>query len=109
MSGTYFVGLDVGTQTCKAVVLNEAGEAAAHGRASTPWTVTTTGSELDATALLHAATSAVRQALDGCPAGRIAGLGVASLAESGILLDHAGRPVAPVIAWHDTRDHAELA
>ena len=34
---------------------------------------------------------------------------MASLAESGVLLDRRGEPVAPVIAWHDTRDHAELA
>ena len=33
---------------------------------------------------------------------------MASLAESGVLLDQYGEPVAPVIAWHDTRDHAEL-
>jgi sugar (pentulose or hexulose) kinase len=108
MGGTFFIGLDVGTQTSKAVVLNELGKAVANGRAATPWAVTATGSELDATALLHAATSAVRQALDSCPAGSVAGLGVASLAESGILLDRTGAPIAPVIAWHDTRDHAEL-
>jgi len=108
MTGTYFVGLDVGTQTSKAVVLDESGDAVANGRAATPWTATLTGAELDAVALLHAATSAVRQALDGCPPGVVAGLGVASLAESGILLDRAGMPLAPVIAWHDTRDHAEL-
>jgi sugar (pentulose or hexulose) kinase len=34
---------------------------------------------------------------------------VASFAESGVLLDQHGDPVAPVIAWHDTRDHTELA
>ncbi len=33
---------------------------------------------------------------------------MASLGESGVLLDQRGEPVAPVIAWHDTRDHAEL-
>jgi sugar (pentulose or hexulose) kinase len=41
------------------------------------------------------------------PTGRIAGVGVASMAESGVLLGADGRPVAPVIAWHDTRDAAE--
>ena len=80
----------------------------ASGRATTPWTVTTSGAELDASALLAAAKSAVAEALADCPPGTIAGLGVASLAESGVLLDQAGEPVAPVIAWHDTRDDAEL-
>src|SRR5689334_17604033 len=108
MDATLFVGLDVGTTTSKAVVLTQDGNSVASGRATTPWTVTATGAELDATALLEAATSAVAEALADCPPGPIGGLGVASLAESGVLLDRHGRPVAPVIAWHDTRDHAEL-
>ena len=109
MRSTLFVGLDVGTQTSKAVVFTEAGEAVATGRADTPWSFTASGAELDANALLAAAKAALADALGDCPPGPIAGLGVTSLAESGVLLDHRGEPVAPVIAWHDTRDHAELA
>ena len=109
MRSTLFVGLDVGTQTSKAVVFTEAGEAVATGRADTPWSFTASGAELDANALLAAAKAALADALGACPPGPIAGLGVTSLAESGVLLDHRGDPVAPVIAWHDTRDHAELA
>ena len=108
MPGTLFVGLDVGTTTSKAVVFTEAGDPVASGRATTPWTVTDSGAELDPTALLDAAKSAVAQALADCPPGPVGGLGVASLAESGVLLDRHGESVAPVIAWHDTRDHAEL-
>ena len=109
MRSTLFVGLDVGTQTSKAVVFTEAGEAVATGRADTPWLFTASGAELDANALLAAAKAALADALGACPPGPIAGLGVTSLAESGVLLDHRGDAVAPVIAWHDTRDHAELA
>ena len=108
MQGTLFVGLDVGTTTSKAVVFTQDGDPIASGRATTPWTVTSSGAELDATALLDAAKSAVAEALGDCPPGPIGGLGVASLAESGVLLDKHCEPVAPVIAWHDTRDHAEL-
>ncbi len=107
MSSTYFVGLDVGTTTSKAVVFDETGTAVSSGRADTPWQVTTTGAELDARELLAAATTAIAEALEACPPGPITGLGVASLAESGVLLDRHGDPVAPVIAWHDTRDTAE--
>ena len=109
MRSTLFVGLDVGTKTSKAVVFTEAGDAIATGRADTPWSFTASGAELDANALLAAAKAALAEALHACPPGPIAGLGVASLAEAGVLLDHRGEPVAPVIAWHDTRDHAELA
>lgn len=103
-----FIGLDVGTTSSKAVVFTEAGDPVASGRARTPWTTTATGAELDATALLDAAISAVADALAECPPGVIGGLGVASLAESGVLLDRYGEPAAPVIAWHDTRDADEL-
>src|SRR4051812_17627918 len=109
MRGTLFVGLDVGTTTSKAVVFTEDGEPVASGRATTPWTVTTSGAELDAIALLDAVKSAVAEAVADCPPGAIGGLGVASIAESGILLDQHGEPVAPVIAWHAPRDHAERA
>ena len=108
MPGTLFVGLDVGTTTSKAVVFTQDGDPVASGRATTPWTVTVSGAELDATALLDAAKSAVAQALADAPPGPVGGLGVASIAESGVLLDRHGESVAPVIAWHDTRDHAEL-
>jgi sugar (pentulose or hexulose) kinase len=109
MRGTLLIGLDVGTTSSKAVVFTEDGDPVASGRANTPWTITTSGAELEATALLEAAKSAVAEALAQCPPGQIGGLGVASLAESGVLLDRRGEPVAPVIAWHDTRDQAELA
>ena len=69
MHGTLFVGLDVGTTTSKAVVFTQDGDPVASGRATTPWTVTSTGAELDATALLAAAKSAVAEALADCPPG----------------------------------------
>jgi sugar (pentulose or hexulose) kinase len=109
MDSTFFVGLDVGTNSVKAAVFTETGDAVVSGQAETPWTFTATGAELDAHALLAAAKSAIADALTACPPGPIAGVGVTSMAESGVLLDNRGDPVAPIIAWHDTRDDAELA
>ncbi|BBY48224.1 xylulose kinase [Mycolicibacterium arabiense] len=108
MSPTLYVGIDVGTQTSKAVIFTDGGDQVAAGRADTPWTFVPTGAELDAQQLLDAVKSAVAQALSAAPDGRIAGVGVTSMAEAGVLLDGAGAPTAPVIAWHDTRDHLEL-
>ncbi|MBA2770079.1 MAG: xylulose kinase [Sporichthyaceae bacterium] len=99
------VGLDVGTTSSKAVVFDEAGAPAAAGRAPTPWQ----GSEVTAEALLDAAVTAVAEALAVAPPGEVAGIGVTSMAESGVLLDASGRPVAPVIAWHDPRDADQVA
>lgn len=104
---TWLVGLDVGTTSCKAVVLAPDGREVASGRAPTPWTTTALGTHTTGEALVAAARSALADALAAAPAGRVAGLGVASMAESGVLLDRAGDAVAPVIAWHDTRDRAE--
>ena len=110
MRGTLFVGLDVGTTTSKAVVFTDDGEPVASGRATTPWTVTTSGAELDARRLARRGQIRCSRSVGRLPSRtRSPGLGVASLAESGVLLDQHGEPVAPVIAWHDTRDHAELA
>jgi sugar (pentulose or hexulose) kinase len=39
----------------------------------------------------------------------VIGVGVTSMAETGVLLDRQGRPLAPAIAWHDARGEAEAA
>jgi sugar (pentulose or hexulose) kinase len=104
---TWLVGLDVGTTSCKAVVLSPEGHEVASGRAATPWTTTALGTQTSGAELVGAARAALAEAVQNAPAGRIAGVGVASMAESGVLLDRDGAEVAPMIAWHDTRDKAE--
>jgi sugar (pentulose or hexulose) kinase len=111
VSGTeLLVGIDVGTTLCKAAVVRAAdGAEVAHGTARTPWTEVPTGAELAPERLLEAALAATAAALEQAPAGPVAGVGVTSMAETGVLLDRAGRPVAPAIAWHDARGEAEAA
>jgi sugar (pentulose or hexulose) kinase len=112
------VGLDVGTTTSKAVVFGTDGEQLAVGRAATPWRTvevggggahSMSGTELHAAELLDAVLTALSRALSGAPEGQVAGLGVTSMGESGVLLDSRGGPVAPVIAWHDARDVGDVA
>jgi sugar (pentulose or hexulose) kinase len=102
------VGLDVGTTSSKAVVIDLEGNELAHGRAPTRWQRTAHGTETSAGALLDGARLALQQALSAAPHDEVLGLGVASMAESGVLLDRGGRPAGPVIAWHDARDAAEV-
>ncbi len=102
------VGLDVGTTSSKAVVFDEGGRPVAEGRVPTTWTATRHGAELDPDDIIDGAVGAIAAAMERAPAGQVVGLGVASMGEAGILLDGEGRPVGPVIAWHDTRDDAEL-
>ena len=97
------LGIDVGTTSCKAAVLAPGGEELAHGRAATPWRRVPTGAEADPAALLAAAVAAAEEALAGAPDGRVAGVGVASMGEAGVLLDRSGTPLGPLIAWHDAR------
>jgi sugar (pentulose or hexulose) kinase len=96
--------LDVGTTAVKAAVVDETGRELSHGRARTPWQPVATGAELDPDALLAAAFEAARTALAGH---EVVGIGVASMAETGVLTDDALRPVVPSIAWYDTRGAEE--
>ena len=108
-AGELLLGLDVGTTSCKAAVLTPDGEELGHGRAATPWRLVPTGAEADPLALLAAAVEAAEAALAAAPDGRVAGVGVASMGEAGVLLDRDGAPLGPLIAWHDARGEEETA
>jgi sugar (pentulose or hexulose) kinase len=103
------VGLDVGTTTSKAVVFTIEGRPVGEGRAVTPWITTSCGAEMDAGELLASAREALRRALTTAPDGPVLAVGVTSMGESGVLLDAHGIPLAPIIAWHDSRDSAEVS
>ena len=104
-----WVGLDAGTTSSKAVIYDDDGRPLAEGRHPTHWDITDDGVQIDPQALLDGAHSALTQALDQLPAGIVvAGLGITSMGETGVLVDGQGQPVAPAIAWHDVRDAAEV-
>jgi sugar (pentulose or hexulose) kinase len=97
------LGIDVGTSACKATLVDTDGIEVAHGQAPTPWQPVPTGAQADPDALLAAVASAVAEALAHGPEGRVAGIGVTSVAETGMLLDATGRVLHPAVAWHDSR------
>jgi sugar (pentulose or hexulose) kinase len=97
------LGIDVGTTYCKALVLDADGEELAEARERTPWTAVTTGAELDPRAIAQMALRVAATAVGRAPAGVVAAVGIAGMAETGVLLDRRGSPVCPAIAWHDTR------
>lgn len=102
-------GLDVGTTSVKAVLLTPDGDEVAHGRAPTVWARSHEGVEADPSAIAEAACQALANALAAAPGAKVAALGVASMAEAGVLVASDDTPLAPVIAWHDHRDTAQLA
>ncbi|MCW2899075.1 MAG: xylulose kinase [Streptosporangiaceae bacterium] len=107
MGDLLLVGVDVGTSSCKATVCTADGREVAHGRATLAWRSTPEGTETDPERVLAAVRTALSDALAAAPAGPVLALGVAGMAEVGVLLDRNGRPVAPLIAWHDSRDREQ--
>ncbi len=101
------LGLDLGTTSCKAAVVTHDGREVAHGRARVRWERVATGAEIDPELLVEAALASAREALAAAPDEPVGAIGVASLAETGVLLDASGAPVAPSIAWHDSRGGAQ--
>src|SRR3954452_23682868 len=100
MSEELLLGLDLGTTSCKAAVVTLEGEEGAHGQAPLAWTTVPTGAEIAPAGFRACARAAALDALSAAPAGRLVGLGVSSMAETGVLLDARGEPVTAAIAWH---------
>lgn len=110
------LGLDVGSTLIKAVVVDPAGRELAIGESSTPWKSCATGAETDPLAVYEQVLVSARAALDqlaerrdGAEPGPVTAVGVSSFAESLVLIDGAGEPVAPLVAWYDGRGEQQAA
>ena len=101
------VGLDLGTTSSKALVRDLMGRQLALVEAKTPWITVDAGTQTTAHAMLGLAVDllgrAVQTAEHRIGRLRVLGVGVAGLGESGVLLDAAGEPCGPVVAWFDQR------
>ncbi|HMC79926.1 MAG TPA: FGGY family carbohydrate kinase, partial [Acidimicrobiia bacterium] len=100
------LGLDVGTTRIKAVVVDAAGTELAATSAATPFAPSADGVDMEV-ADLRRALAAVATTL-GPARERVAAVGVAGMAESGAPW-RSGRPVGPIIAWHDGRGEEAVA
>ncbi|MEW5961765.1 MAG: FGGY family carbohydrate kinase, partial [Chloroflexota bacterium] len=103
-------GVDVGTTNIKAVIFEPDGRAAAEASLATPLHYPQPGwAYYDPEELWQAVVAVLRQAtakLD--DAGRIAGIAVASVGETGIPLDAQDRPTYDAIAWFDRRTQPQV-
>ena len=113
MTSSIVVGLDIGTTSSKAVAWSASRHGRPYAEQSTPWQTDACGqTEIHPNRLVGLAVdligSAVRAAESAWGPVRVRGIGVTGLAESGVLLDAAGRPAAPVIAWFDHRGGHEI-
>lgn len=104
------VGIDVGTTRIKALAVTLDGSVVGEADAPTPWRHDGACADIESDVLAHLAMTVADHCLDGprVPAGSVVrGIGVTGMAEAGALLDEAGRPCAPTLAWHDPRGLAD--
>jgi xylulokinase len=105
-----FLGIDLGTSSAKAVLLDTAGELLAEGSAPLEVSRPRPGwSEQDPEAWWSAAGRAVAEAAAGVKGGlaALASVGLSGQMHGATLLDAADRPLRPAILWNDGRSAAE--
>ncbi|GAA3735143.1 FGGY-family carbohydrate kinase [Streptomyces tremellae] len=104
MADRLVAGLDLGSTGIKLLVADEDGAELALVETPTPWQPGPGGTaELPVDGLVAALHSLLHSAADRLEGRRVEALAVAGMGESGVLLDGAGRPAAPVFAWFDPR------
>ena len=102
------LGVDIGTTHVKACAYGDNGEFLGVARQGTPTSrLRGGGAEYDAHAIEHAVLAVIGQVAErfGSPWA----IGIASMAESGFLVDGAGEPLAPAVAWFDGRTAPQAA
>ncbi len=102
------IGIDVGTQSVRALAFDARGNQVAQARRPTPeMHIAPDRCEYDPEALFDAVRACLGE-VAGTLAGKpVAGIAVASIGESCVLIDAAGKALAPSIVWHDTRTEGE--
>ncbi len=100
----FLIGIDIGTQSVRALVFDARGNQVAQARRPTPEThVAPDRLEYDPEAMFAAVTDCLREVAAALAGRPVASIAVASVGESCVIVDQAGKPLAPSIVWHDTR------
>jgi sugar (pentulose or hexulose) kinase len=106
MAEEVLVGVDVGTTSIKALAVTATGRVVGEASAPTPWRHQGPWADADPGELADAAIGVCAAAAEAAGAStemRVLGIGVTGIAESGALIDAAGQPCAPILAWFDPR------
>ena len=112
MAGRTFLGLDVGTSSIKAVLLDEnqrlIAESAPPLSVSRPQPLWSEQNPTDWTRGVEDAVAAIRGEA-GAAFSTLAGIGLSGQMHGAVLLDKSDRVLRPAILWNDGRSFAECA
>lgn len=100
------IGVDIGTTRIKAVATDLNLQVLADYAEPTPWIHIKNSSEIDMVLLAQTVITVASKAAD-LAGGKVIAIGFTGFSETGVLIDSAGRPLAPGLAWHDPRGITE--
>jgi len=104
-----YIGLDIGSTHIKAAAYNRSGELKAIARSSTPAHVTKDGGIYHlASELWENTVNSIQSCIEQVQGHKIKAVGIASVAEAGVLLDGNGESLGPILAWYDQRPNQYL-
>lgn len=109
MSASYFIGVDVGTTSTKAIAFSTDGQVKAQSSQMYGLNVPQPGwAEQDPEEILSAVVAAVGEVMQQVEPGAVAALGFSAAMHSVIAVDLAGKPLTAAIIWADNRSIAQV-
>ncbi|MHB8628776.1 MAG: xylulokinase [Aggregatilineales bacterium] len=106
---TRLLGIDLGTSSVKAVIIDELGQLCGVGAQEYPIRTAEVGwAEQDPQAWWSAAIFAIRQAMNQAGSEPISGIGLSGQMHGTVLIDARRQPLGPAIIWADQRSTVEV-
>jgi len=100
------IGVDIGTSRLKAVATDLNLKVLSEYAEPTPWKHVKNCSEIDMLLLANTVISVASKAAE-LAGGKVIAIGFTGFSETGVLMDEAGKPLSPGLAWHDPRGITE--
>ena len=100
------IGVDIGTSRLKAVATDLNLKVLAEYAEPTPWKHEKNFSDIDMLLLAKTVIAVASKAAE-IAGGKVLAIGFTGFSETGVLIDSAGNPLAPGLAWHDPRGITE--
>ena len=106
MSQEILIGVDIGTSRLKAVATDLTLKVISEYAEPTPWKHEKNFSEIDMLLLAKTVIAVAAKAAE-LAGGKVRAIGFTGFSETGVLMDAAGNPLSPGLAWHDPRGITE--